>query len=305
LSAIDSGEYNPRMPTVLTPRVALFGLGIMGGGMARRLLGAGIPLTVFNRHPDKAAALAAQGAAVASTPREAAVGASIAISMVADDGASRSIWLGSDGALEALEPGALLIESSTLTVGWIRELAEAATARGCELLDAPVTGSKMQAAAGELTFLVGGSAAALERARPILAAMGNNIVPVGPTGSGALLKLINNFLCGIQAVSVGEALAVIENSGLDRDKAIEFLSAAAPGSPILKTMFARMTGDLSPNFRMALMAKDMEYAIKEGDRYGVSLTTAALALSAFTRAMAAGHGDRDFAAVAEPIRRQR
>ena len=117
-------------------------------------------------------------------------------------------------------------------------------------------------------------------------------------------KLINNFLCGIQAVSTGEALALIENSELDRAKAMEFLSAAAPGSPILKTMFARMTsGDYSPNFRMELMAKDMNYAIKEGERNGVSLTTAALALSAFNRAMAEGHGDHDFAAVVEPIRR--
>jgi 3-hydroxyisobutyrate dehydrogenase len=295
--------YNPRMSTVPAPRVALFGLGIMGGGMARRLIGAGFPLAVFNRDPDKAAALAREGATAASTPREAAAGASIAISMVADDQASRSIWLGPDGALAALEPGAVLIESSTLTVAWIRELAEAAAAQGCELLDAPVTGSKMQAATGELTFLVGGSATALEKARPVLAAMGKSIVPLGPTGSGALLKLINNFLCGIQAVSTGEALTLIEQSGLDRGKAIEFLSGAAPGSPILKTMFARMTsGDLSPNFRMALMAKDMEYAIKEGERHGVSLTTAALALSAFTRAMAAGHGNQDFAAVVEPIR---
>jgi 3-hydroxyisobutyrate dehydrogenase len=293
------------MSTVPTPRVALFGLGIMGGGMARRLLGAGFPLTVFNRNPDKAAALVREGAAVASTPRAAATGASIAISMVADDQASRSIWLGPDGALAALEPGSVLIESSTLTVGWIRELAAAAAAQGCELLDAPVTGSKMQAATGELTFLVGGSASALERARPVLVAMGKNIVPLGPTGSGALLKLINNFLCGIQAVSTGEALALIEESGLDRAKAIEFLSGAAPGSPILKTMFARMTsGDLSPNFRMALMAKDMEYAIAEGERHGVWLTSAALALTAFRRAMAAGYGDQDFAAVVEPIRRR-
>jgi len=293
------------MPSnAMNPRVALFGLGIMGGGMARRLIGAGFPLTVFNRHPEKAAAIQREGGNVASSPRDAAAGASVAISMVADDQASRSVWLGPEGALAALQPGSVLIESSTLTVEWIRELAAAATAQGCELLDAPVTGSKMQAAAGELTFLVGGSATALEQVRPVFSAMGKNIVHLGPTGSGAMLKLINNFLCGIQAVSTGEALALIENSGLDRAKAMDFLSAAAPGSPILKTMFARMTsGDYSPNFRMELMAKDMDYAIKEGERNGVSLTSAALALSAFNRAMAEGHGDHDFAAVVEPIRR--
>lgn len=288
----------------MNPRVALFGLGIMGGGMARRLLGAGFPLSVFNRHAEKAAPLAAEGATIARSPREAASGASIAIGMVADDNASRAIWLGPDGALAGLAPGSVLIESSTLTVEWIRELAAAAAASGSELLDAPVTGSKVQAASGELSFLVGGSDTALEQARPVLAAMARSIVHVGPTGSGALLKLINNFLCGIQAVSTGEALALIENSGLDRAKAIEFLSGAAPGSPILKTMFARMTsGDFTPNFRMALMAKDMDYAIKEGKRNGVALTTAALALSAFRQAMAAGHGDEDFAAVVSPIRK--
>jgi len=272
--------------------------------MARRLLGAGFPLSVFNRNPEKAAPLAAEGATIAASPREAASGASIAIGMVADDNASRSIWLGPDGALAGLAPGSVLIESSTLTVEWVRELAAAATASGCELLDAPVTGSKVQAGSGELSFLVGGSETALEQARPVLSAMAKSIVHVGPTGSGALLKLINNFLCGIQAVSTGEALALIENSGLDRAKAIEFLSGAAPGSPILKTMFARMTsGDFTPNFRMTLMAKDMDYAIKEGKRNGVALTTAALALSAFRQAMAAGHGDEDFAAVVSPIRR--
>jgi 3-hydroxyisobutyrate dehydrogenase len=287
------------------PRVALFGLGIMGGGMARRLLAAGFPLSVFNRDRAKAALLEADGATVAATPREAAAGATVAIGMVADDNASRSIWLGPDGALAALAPGSVVIESSTLTVEWVRELAAAAAARGCEVLDAPVTGSKMQAASGELSFLVGGSASALERVRPVLDAMGKNAVHIGPTGSGALLKLINNFLCGIQAVSIGEALTLIENSGLDRARAIEFLSGAAPGSPIMKTMFARMTsGDLSPNFRMELMAKDMGYAMKEGARNGVALTTAELALSAFNRAIAEGHADHDFAAVVEPIRRK-
>lgn len=288
----------------MTPHVALFGLGIMGSGMARRLLGAGFPLTVYNRHPEKAEALGREGARVASSPRDAVAGASIAIGMVADDAASRGIWIGDDGALAGMAPGGIVIESSTLTVGWVRELATAAAAAGCELLDAPVTGSKLQAAAGELTFLVGGSDRALETARPVLAVMAKSITHLGPTGSGALLKLINNFLCGIQAVSTGEALALIENSGLDRAKALEFLGNAAPASAIVKTMFARMTsGDYSPNFRMALMAKDMGYAIKEGKQNGVELTTAALALSAFEKAMAKGHGDEDFAAVVEPIRR--
>src|SRR5207244_3931896 len=113
------------------------------------------------------------------------------VSMVADDDASRGLWLGENGALAGIAPGAVLIESSTLSVGWIGELASAAIARGCELLDAPVTGSKPHAASGELCFLVGGSAMALDKANPVLATMSRAIVHLGPTGSGALLKLVN------------------------------------------------------------------------------------------------------------------
>jgi len=193
-------------------RVALLGLGIMGSGMARRLLGAGFRLAVYNRTPEKAATLVAEGASPADTPLAAATGAEIIISMVADDAASRAVWLGRHGILAGVEPGALLIESSTLTPEWIGELAYAATKRGCELLDAPVTGTKIHAASGELCFLAGGSKAGLEKALPVLKVMSRAVVHAGPSGSGALLKLINNFLCGVQAVALGEALALIEEA---------------------------------------------------------------------------------------------
>ncbi|HWY76582.1 MAG TPA: NAD(P)-dependent oxidoreductase, partial [Verrucomicrobiae bacterium] len=140
------------------PLIAFFGLGLMGSGMARQLLKAGFPLAVFNRNQEKAASFADGGARVARTPREAAVGADVLISMVADDNASRAVWVGENGALAAAAPGVVCVESSTVTVGWVRELAAAASARGCEFLDAPVTGSKAQAASGELNFLVGGPA---------------------------------------------------------------------------------------------------------------------------------------------------
>ena len=285
------------------PRIAFFGLGLMGSGMARRLLGGGFPLTVFNRNAAKAAALQSEGATVAASPREAAKDAEVVISMVADDNASRAMWFGEQGALASVTRGALLIESSTLTVEWVRELAREATAKGCELLDAPVTGSKSHAAAGELNFLVGGSAAALEKARPVLAVVGRNVVHIGPTGSGALLKLINNFLCAVQAASMAEALTLIERSGLDRDKAIEFLMGGAPGSGLLKTLLPRMTSrDYTPNFKLALMAKDLVYSLKEGERHGMKLASVESALRAFNEAVAAGKADDDFAAVVEPIR---
>src|ERR1019366_10507071 len=134
------------------PHIAFFGLGIMGSGMARRLLINGFPLTVFNRNAEKSKSFAADGAQVAASPREAASRAEVIISMVADDNASRSLWLGENGALADANPGIVCIESSTVTVNWVRELAAAVVAKKCELLDAPVTGSKTHAASGELNF---------------------------------------------------------------------------------------------------------------------------------------------------------
>jgi 3-hydroxyisobutyrate dehydrogenase len=284
--------------TAAKTRVAVLGLGTMGGGMARRLSGAGFPLAVYNRTPGKAAGLAAEGAKVAATPREAAEQAEIIVSMLADDRASRGVWLGEQGALAGASRGSVLVECSTLSPEWIVELAQAAKKCGCELLDAPVTGTKPHAAAGELLFLVGGSDAALEKARPTLAAMSRAIVHVGPSGSGALLKLINNFLCGVQAASLGEALTMIDKGGLNRDKALEVLTNGAPGSPLIKTLLSRIAADnYTPNFRLSLMAKDLAYSVKEGERHGLSLEIVSAALKVFCRAEADGHGEKDFAAV--------
>src|SRR4029077_7948135 len=150
------------------------------------------------------------GAFVAASPREAASRADIIISIVGDDLASRAVWLGENGALAGAARNSVLVESSTLTVAWVKELAVAAAQRGCELLDAPVTGTKPHAASGELLFLVGGSASALATARPVLSVLSRDIVHLGPTGGGALLKLINNFMAGVQAASFAEAVSLIE-----------------------------------------------------------------------------------------------
>lgn len=285
------------------PRIAFFGLGLMGSGMARRLLGAGFPLTVFNRNAEKSKSFAAEGAHVAGSPRAAASEADVIISMVADDHAARSLWLGDNGALAAITPGMVCIECSTITVGCVRELAAAAAARGGEFLDAPVTGSRTHAAAGELNFLVGGPPATLEKIRPVLAAMSKTIIPLGPVGSGALLKLINNFVCGVQVASLAEAVAMIEHSGLDRAKALEVLTNGAPGSPLVKTVATRMTtSDFTPNFLLRLMAKDLGYAMAEGKKNSVELVTAAAALTLFQNGIAAGHGEKDIAATVELFR---
>ena len=284
-------------------KVAILGLGTMGGGMAANLLKAGFSLSVYNRTPAKAQALVNAGARLASTPADAAKGAAVVISMLADDAASRNIWLGKDGALEAADRGAILIESSTVSPAWIAELAGLAAQHGAEFLDAPVTGSRMQAGAGQLSFLVGGSAAALEAATPVLHAMSKEIVHLGPVGSGAKIKLINNFLCGVQIASLAEGLTWIERSGLDREKALSILKAGAPGSPLLGAISARMVShNYEVNFLLRLMAKDLLYAQTEAAHCNVDLKTAEVARSLFESAAAKGFGDADMSSVIEPLR---
>ena len=277
----------------------------MGAGMAANLLKAGFSLSVYNRTAAKAQALTSAGAQFAATPAEAANDASVIISMLSDDAASREVWLGSDGALDAVRKGAILIESSTVSPTWISELAEAASQRGIALLDAPVTGSRTQAEAGQLSFLVGGSGAALERVSPVLKAMSKEIVHLGSVGSGAKMKLINNFLCGVQVASLAEGLAWIERSGLDRDKALTVLKSGAPGSPLLGAISARMVSqNYAVNFLLTLMTKDLLYAQNEAARNNVDLKTAEVARSLFEVAIAQGLGNEDMSSVIEPLRKK-
>jgi 3-hydroxyisobutyrate dehydrogenase len=287
----------------MSTSVALLGLGTMGSGMAQNLLKAGFVLTVYNRTAAKAAPLAEAGARVAATPAEAAKGAQIIVSMLADDPASREAWLGADGAIAAAAPGTIVIDSSTVSPDWIAELGAAAEAHGLKVLDAPVTGSRTQAAGGQLTFLVGGSADVLGEAMPVLKAMGKEAIHLGPLGSGAKLKLVNNFLCGVQVASLAEGIAWLERSGLDRDKSIAFLNSAAPGSPLFSALSVRMTSrDYTVNFLLKLMSKDLQYAHDAAAEAGVELTTAANARALFEQAMAQGHAEQDMASVIEPLR---
>ncbi len=284
--------------------VAFLGLGVMGSGMAARLVTNGFQVAVWNRRPERADAVVAAGARRAKSPRDAAAGAEAIVSMVADDPASRAVWLGADGALAGAAAGTILIESSTVSPAWCEELGAAAAARQCHLLDAPVTGSKAQAASGELRFLVGGSVEVLERARPVLAAMGREILHLGATGAGARMKLVNNFVCGIQAAALAEAVALIEKVGLDLGTALSVLATGAPGSPLVKAVAPRMSAsDYTVNFGLALMHKDLSYSIDEAARAGTPLHTAEAARELYTTAMAKGLGDVDFSAIVEPLRR--
>ncbi len=285
-------------------RVGLLGLGIMGAGMAHNLLKAGFPLTVYNRTPAKAEPFAALGARLAPTPRVAADGADVVLSIVGDDGASRSIWLGDDGALTGVRPGAVLVECSTLSLEWVRELAGLAAARGAPLLDAPVTGSKKAAEEGTLGLFVGGDAAALARARPVLDAVSRRITHLGPSGAGATMELVNSLMGAVQTVALAEGLALAERAGLNMAQVVPLIINGAPGSPIVKGKAARMVARdyADTHFALRWMHKDATYALRAADEVGVPVPTLAAAREVFRLARNLGLGEADLAAVVEAIR---
>ncbi len=281
-------------------QIAFFGLGTMGYGMARNLLQAGHQVTVYNRTYSKAKALQSNGARAAETPRDATQGAEVLISMVADDAASRAIWFGEQGAMAAASPNALLIECSTLTPRLIHEIAAAAEAKQCAFLDAPVTGSRPQAEAGELNFLVGGTKENIERARPVFEAMGKNIFHFGETGSGAMVKLINNMMVGVQVAAFAEGVALAEQSGLDVKQVADFLYQGPPGSLILKRKGpAVLQRDYTSNFALRWMHKDLSYGLEEGVAYDVPMPTTSAVREVLRMAMAQGWGDKDFTVLYE------
>jgi 3-hydroxyisobutyrate dehydrogenase len=286
--------------------VALLGLGVMGSGMAHNILKAGFPLTVYNRTREKATALVDRGARVADTPKDAVREAQVIVSMVGDDTASRAMWLGENGALSGAQSGALAIECSTLSLSWVRELADLAGSRHLAFLDSPVTGSKDAAEAGELRLLVGGDADVLERARGVLEAVSRRIDLFGPTGSGALVKLINNLMGGVQAVVLAEGLALAERAGLDMEQVLSLIINGAPGSPLVKGKAARMVSRdyADTQFALKWMHKDTTYALQAADELGAPMPTLAVAREVYRLARNLGFGDDDFASVIEAVRQQ-
>jgi 3-hydroxyisobutyrate dehydrogenase-like beta-hydroxyacid dehydrogenase len=282
--------------------------------MAHRLLDAGHAVTVWNRDPARAEALVAAGARQARTPREAATGAAVVLSMVRDDAASRTVWFGHDaaaadgampastvhrdGALAGLGADAIALESSTVTPAWIAMLGAAVTARGATLLDAPVVGSRPQAEAGQLVHLVGGDATAFARAHPLLAVLGGAAHHVGALGAGATTKLVVNALFAVQVAAVAELLRLGATHGLDRARTVEVLGALAVTSPAAKGAMALMqAGADAPQFPIELVVKDLAYAVALGEGVPVQPAMTAAAHAVFAAAAAQGLGDRNITAV--------
>ncbi|CAN7282821.1 NAD(P)-dependent oxidoreductase [Bradyrhizobium sp. LjRoot220] len=243
--------------------VAFIGLGRMGHGMAGRYLDAGFSVAIWNRSKAKAEDLITRGARWAASPADAADGADAVVTMVADDGASRAVWLGNDGAATTMKSGTLAIECSTVSYQHALELSRELRGRGFVYVDSPVTGLPDAAAAGRLTLLVGAEPADLEQARPYLAPLSTTIRHFGAVGSGTVYKLINNLMGAIQIAGIAEGLAIAEQAGLDMKLVLEAIETGVAASPQVirhsKRMAERNFADAT--FTAALRQKDAAYAV--------------------------------------------
>ncbi len=284
--------------------VSLLGLGIMGSGVARNILKAGFPLTVYNRTKEKAASILEAGAHWADSPADAAKDADVIISVVSDDDASREVWLGSHGALPALRSSAVAIECGTLSLEWIRQLHAYAADYNVSMIDAPLGGSKHVAEAGTLTLFIGADDDALEIARPVLSAFATNLMHFGPPTSGATYKLINNLQGALHLLALGEGVALAERAGLNMETVAQAITSGAASSPMVKgkaqNVIDRTHEDV--NFALRWMHKDLTYALRAADELGVPMPMVAAARELFRLAIQQGKGDLDFGAVTEIVR---
>jgi 3-hydroxyisobutyrate dehydrogenase-like beta-hydroxyacid dehydrogenase len=243
--------------------VAFIGLGRMGHGMAGRYLDAGFTLSVWNRSRAKAEDLIARGARWATSPEDAATDADAVVTMVADDQASRAVWLGEDGAAATMKAGTLAIECSTVSYQHALDVSRELRHRGLVYIDSPVTGLPDAAAAGKLTLLVGADTADLELARPYLVPLSSTIRHFGAVGSGTVYKLINNLMGAIQIAGVAEGLAIAEQAGLDMKLVLEALETGVAASPQVVRHSKRMAARnfSGATFTAALRHKDAAYAV--------------------------------------------
>ena len=280
-------------------QVAFCGLGIMGEPMAAHLARAGFELSVYTRTREKAAAFARDsGARAAATPREAAEGASVVITMVPDAPEVEEVLLGEQGAVHGLGEGALVIDMSTIAPTAARAIGERLADDGVGFLEAPVSGSRPKAEDGTLTIMVGGDQSDFERARPLFDAMGERIVYVGPRGHAQLAKLLTNMMGAVHAVALAESVLAAERVGLNPDAFLDVAAGSAGNSTVLGLkggpMFER---DFTPLFKLEHMLKDVRHCLDEAKALGVELRLGAFVKPLFVKAAEAGHAEEDFAAV--------
>jgi len=284
-------------------RIALLGLGAMGGGMAANWLKKRFPLTIWNRTASKTERHAAEGALVARSPREAAQGADVIVSMVADDHASREVWFGSSGALDGMRSSAICIESSTVSPDWVGELAQAVQRKGGRFLDAPVGSSRPAAESGQLVFFVGGDADDFARAREVLEPIASRLHHLGGVGAGTRWKLVNNSLIASQIASLAEAFNCARLAGFSADQISALIKGSSTASPIVQGKLERILAKRfdDPDFALYLLHKDARYAAKLAQAVGAPHRVIDAAAENFSQAEAAGFGALDCAGVVSGI----
>ena len=286
-------------------QIAFIGLGHMGLPMARNLLNAGHSLSVFDLVASAVDELAAQGARAASSAADAVSAAEVVISMLPASRHVEGLYLGDAGLLSVIAPGSLVLECSTIAPEAARKVHQAAAARGIALLDAPVSGGTAGAAAGTLTFMVGGAAATLERARPILAGMGKSILHAGPEGAGQVAKVCNNQLLAVHMIGTAEAMALGVANGLEPATLAEIMRQSSGGNWSLEKYNpwpgvmpnAPASKDYRDGFAAELMAKDLGLAQEAAQATASSTPMGALALQLYRLLLKQGQGKLDFSAV--------
>ena len=280
-------------------KLGFIGMGTMGLPLAMHLTGDDLALTVWNRTRAKCAPIADRGAAVAGTPGEAAAGAAAVFAMVTDDEASEAVWLGADGALAAMAPGALVVEMSTISPGWSQRLAAHAAERGLRYLESPVAGGPEAAAEGSALLLVGGEAATLEQAQELLLRMGARIIHTGAAGTATTLKLARHLLLGVELAGLAELLTVATAAGIERDVVIRSVVEGPTASPVIKRVIGDMLdGGGGKTFNISHLREDLDYALAEGTRHGATLPVAAAARDLLIAAEQVGVGGEDISALA-------
>ncbi|MGO9590901.1 MAG: NAD(P)-dependent oxidoreductase [Candidatus Acidiferrales bacterium] len=282
----------------MKPNVGFIGLGLMGKPMAQNLLRAGFPLTVWNRTKSKADDLVRAGAKLAENPREVAAHSEVLITIVSDPPALEEVLFGS-GALEALRKGTILIDSSTVSPDTDRRVAAACAERGVDFLDAPVTGGTWGAEKGELVFMVGGDAKVLDRAKPVLEAMGKRFFLLGQNGAGQTVKLGMNLLLALEIDAWAESLALVTKAGVPAERLIEVMQSSMGHARLLDVKTPLMLRDEYPaSFPLRLMHKDLRLALELAREHGTRLPAAEAAYATYTAVKDASKDDPDFAAVA-------
>lgn len=284
--------------------VGFIGLGYMGKPMARNLLKAGFPLTVHNRSQGAVQELVAEGAQPAGSPGELAEQVEVVFTCLPGPADVEKVYLGDNGVLTGVRAGSILVDMSTIDPQTHQKIAARAAEKGAGYLDAPVSGGTTGARDGTLTIMVGGAAETLERVMPALQAMGQRIYHIGPVGTGAVVKLINNMMSAINALGVIEGLVLGTKFGIDPELVYEVCSNSSAGSRTLTgTGQAILKRDFEPGFMIDLMHKDVGLAVALGRSLKVRTLAAALAEQILQEAQAAGLGRAGTAAQIIPLER--